>query len=248
MGRVEVLGVRCGSAGRTHMHACCRRGDGGRAGAGGAGHAHRRCQHPGGTRTGGGGAAAPHSHACLLLAPTADGNRRQRALLLQWMPHSANWVRSLPCACRCVVRVQILQQEGRKRAKLLQRLKPGSQLPASAEAPAAQLPEAGIVASVGLADQNLAQKLSRAGAHVLAPCPHDGGCPLSGGRAWCHFSQRFQRPGWMARLSAGGGSGSGGGDTQEERFAYVVIRCAGLLNAPTCEFFAQCQCVSGISN
>jgi hypothetical protein len=46
-------------------------------------------------------------------------------------------------------------------------------------------------------DQNLAAKLRRYGAHVAAPCPHDGPCPLAGSRAWCHFGQRFHRPAWM---------------------------------------------------
>jgi ribosomal protein RSM22 (predicted rRNA methylase) len=37
------------------------------------------------------------------------------------------------------------------------------------------------------------------GAHVVAPCPHDGRCPLSGpgAKAWCHFGARFQRPAFM---------------------------------------------------
>lgn len=30
-------------------------------------------------------------------------------------------------------------------------------------------------------------------AHVVAPCPHDGGCPMEGTKSWCHFAQRFQR-------------------------------------------------------
>ncbi len=30
-------------------------------------------------------------------------------------------------------------------------------------------------------------------AHVVAPCPHDGGCPMDGTRTWCHFVQRFER-------------------------------------------------------
>ena len=28
---------------------------------------------------------------------------------------------------------------------------------------------------------------------MVAPCPHDGGCPMEGTKSWCHFSQRFQR-------------------------------------------------------
>ena len=32
-----------------------------------------------------------------------------------------------------------------------------------------------------------------ANAHVVAPCPHDGGCPMDGTRSWCHFMQRFRR-------------------------------------------------------
>ena len=34
---------------------------------------------------------------------------------------------------------------------------------------------------------------SAAAAHVVAPCPHDGPCPLLGRPAWCHFVQRFER-------------------------------------------------------
>ncbi|CAI5988173.1 unnamed protein product [Closterium sp. NIES-65] len=31
------------------------------------------------------------------------------------------------------------------------------------------------------------------GAHVLAPCAHDGHCPMYGTTSWCHFSQTLQR-------------------------------------------------------
>ena len=29
--------------------------------------------------------------------------------------------------------------------------------------------------------------------HVVAPCPHDGRCPMDGTQSWCHFVQRFKR-------------------------------------------------------
>jgi ribosomal protein RSM22 (predicted rRNA methylase) len=38
----------------------------------------------------------------------------------------------------------------------------------------------------------LRRQLIVAGAHVAAPCPHDGTCPLAA-PDWCHFTQRLQR-------------------------------------------------------
>ena len=38
----------------------------------------------------------------------------------------------------------------------------------------------------------LRAQLIAAGAHVAAPCPHDGPCPLSA-PDWCHFAQRLPR-------------------------------------------------------
>jgi ribosomal protein RSM22 (predicted rRNA methylase) len=52
-------------------------------------------------------------------------------------------------------------------------------------------------------DINMDAKFKRAGAHVVAPCPHDGTCPMSGTKSWCHFGQRFHRPRFM---QVGGGS------------------------------------------
>ena len=28
---------------------------------------------------------------------------------------------------------------------------------------------------------------------MVAPCAHDGACPMLGLRSWCHFVQRFER-------------------------------------------------------
>jgi len=38
----------------------------------------------------------------------------------------------------------------------------------------------------------LREQLIALGAHVAAPCPHDGKCPLQA-PDWCHFTQRLQR-------------------------------------------------------
>lgn len=35
--------------------------------------------------------------------------------------------------------------------------------------------------------------IQQTGVHVVAPCPHDGGCPMDGTESWCHFAQRFRR-------------------------------------------------------
>jgi len=45
-------------------------------------------------------------------------------------------------------------------------------------------------------------RLSAAGAHLLAPCPHTGSCPLAA-PDWCHFSQRVARS-RLHRLAKGG--------------------------------------------
>lgn len=68
--------------------------------------------------------------------------------------------------------------------------------------------------------------VSRPGAHVLAPCPHDGPCPLDGRRSWCHFSQRFRRPTLQRRAKTRSRPGQGLGairSFQDERYSYVAL-------------------------
>ncbi|KAK9909809.1 hypothetical protein WJX75_007685 [Coccomyxa subellipsoidea] len=60
-------------------------------------------------------------------------------------------------------------------------------------------------------------------AHVVAPCPHDGVCPMEGTRSWCHFSQRFERSG-LQRVTKIRSDGGLARTYQDERYSYVVIR------------------------
>ncbi|KAI0068027.1 Rsm22-domain-containing protein [Artomyces pyxidatus] len=59
------------------------------------------------------------------------------------------------------------------------------------------------------------------GSHVVAPCPHDGACPLyhsESTRLVCGFSQRLQRPPFV-RLTKHSGAGH-----EDTGYSYVVIR------------------------
>nr|BAN65476.1 hypothetical protein [Babesia bovis] len=55
--------------------------------------------------------------------------------------------------------------------------------------------------------------------HFLAPCPHEGICPLAlTGKDWCHFSQRIYRtPHYLYR------KGSISRSIDNEKFSYLVI-------------------------
>jgi len=62
----------------------------------------------------------------------------------------------------------------------------------------------------------LRAQLIEAGAHVAAPCPHDGQCPLFA-PDWCHFSQR------LPRLRAHKQIKDAELPFEDERFSYVVL-------------------------
>ncbi|TPX72656.1 hypothetical protein SpCBS45565_g00227 [Spizellomyces sp. 'palustris'] len=70
-----------------------------------------------------------------------------------------------------------------------------------------------------------AQILGLGNAHVVAPCPHDGECPMLGHDSWCHFSQRVQRNRYMM------GTKGAKQNHEDAKFSYVVLRRGARPNA-----------------
>ncbi len=72
----------------------------------------------------------------------------------------------------------------------------------------------------------LRQQLIAAGAHVAAPCPHDGKCPLAA-PDWCHFTQRLPRSRAHKQIK--------GAELpfEDEKFSYVAATRAGVAQRPT---------------
>jgi ribosomal protein RSM22 (predicted rRNA methylase) len=62
----------------------------------------------------------------------------------------------------------------------------------------------------------LRRQLIAAGAHVAAPCPHDGSCPLQA-PDWCHFTQRLRRSRAHKQLK------SAELPYEDEKFSYVAL-------------------------
>ncbi|KAI3709637.1 hypothetical protein L2E82_39403 [Cichorium intybus] len=60
------------------------------------------------------------------------------------------------------------------------------------------------------------------GAHIVAPCPHDGACPLDNTRKYCHLVQRLQRT--TSQLAYKQSNGVPLGGFEDEKFSYVVFR------------------------
>lgn len=60
-------------------------------------------------------------------------------------------------------------------------------------------------------------QLIAAGAHLLAPCPHQRRCPMQGTKDWCHFAARLERSSTHRKLK----SASLG--YEDEKFAYVIF-------------------------
>ena len=62
----------------------------------------------------------------------------------------------------------------------------------------------------------LREQLIASGAHVAAPCPHDGKCPLAA-PDWCHFTQRLPRSRAHKQIK--------GAELpfEDEKFSYVAL-------------------------
>jgi len=71
----------------------------------------------------------------------------------------------------------------------------------------------------------LRKQLIAAGAHVAAPCPHDGACPLTA-PDWCHFTQRLARS--RAHKQVKGAEVP----FEDEKFSYVVLTRAPVDGRP----------------
>jgi ribosomal protein RSM22 (predicted rRNA methylase) len=72
----------------------------------------------------------------------------------------------------------------------------------------------------------LRQQLIGSGAHVAAPCPHDGQCPLQA-PDWCHFTQRLQRSQAHKQIK--------GAELpfEDEKFSYVALTREPVASRPS---------------
>lgn len=60
-------------------------------------------------------------------------------------------------------------------------------------------------------------QLIAAGAHLVAPCPHERRCPMDGTKDWCHFAARVERSSLHRKMK------SGALGWEDEKFSYVIF-------------------------
>ena len=69
------------------------------------------------------------------------------------------------------------------------------------------------------------EQVLAAGGHMIAPCPHEGGCPVHS-PDWCHFAQRVERTSLHRRLK------DGELGYEDEKFSYVALSKRPVKPAP----------------
>lgn len=107
------------------------------------------------------------------------------------------------------------------RTQILAKERISSTIAHAAEAVAER--EEGMTAASGGGAAATGGAARQTGVHVVAPCPHEGGCPMDGTDSWCHFAQRFRRTTSQKRIKVLAG-GQKPRDYQDERFSYVALQ------------------------
>lgn len=80
-------------------------------------------------------------------------------------------------------------------------------------------------------DGFLLESEERPGAFVVAPCPHDGQCPMDKTSNWCHFVQRLERT-TSQRVTKRHTKPTPLRAYEDEKFSFVILRRGSRPNVP----------------